>query len=65
MPATADDVCEFAFMGMIRKPGRITVRTVTGEKYPEIVKYELGPSESEERIAEMKESGEWDEDIPF
>ena len=42
MPNTADEVCEHDFAGMIREVKEITVRFVSGQKYPEITGYELG-----------------------
>jgi len=42
MPRTTEDVIEFRFMGQVRDTKRITVRTVSGQKYPEIVAHELG-----------------------
>ena len=42
MPRTADEVCEHDFAGMIREVKEITVRFVSGQKYPEITGYELG-----------------------
>ena len=42
MPNKAEDVIEYNFMGMLRDVNSLTVRRVSGEKYPEIVGYELG-----------------------
>jgi DNA repair protein RadD len=61
-PATAEDVCEFAFMGMIREVKKIKVRTVTGEKYPNVIGYELGDAPA--AVAAESESMD-DEDLPF
>ena len=72
MPRTADEVCEHDFAGMIREVKEITVRFVSGQKYPEIVGCELGefPIERDEGKGkrEEEEGGGLDEDwddIPF
>ena len=41
-PTSAEDVCEHFFAGMVRPVRRITVRHTAGQRYPEIVGYELG-----------------------
>ena len=63
MPGTADDVCEFAFMGMIRQPKKITVRRVSGSKYPEIIGYEL--ADEAEKITPSESDYMEEDDIPF
>lgn len=68
IPAKAEDVCELEFMGMIREVKSVTVRRVAGERYPEIVGYELGDFRLPRAEAE-KGSGDdivddW-EDLPF
>ena len=63
LPGTADDVCEFAFMGMIRQPKKITVRRVSGSKYPEIVGYEL--ADEPEKVKPSESGYIEEEDIPF
>ena len=42
LPRTAEEVCEQEFAGMLREVKGITVRFVSGEKYPEITGCELG-----------------------
>lgn len=63
MPGTADDVCEFAFMGMIRQPKKITVRRVSGSKYPEIIGYEL--ADEPEKVTPSESDYIEEDDIPF
>ncbi len=62
MPVTAEDVCEYAFMGMLKEVKKIKVRTVTGEKYPNVIGYELG--EAKAAVNAQSESMD-DEDLPF
>lgn len=64
-PVKAEDVCELEFMGMIREVKSVTIRRVSGEKYPEVVGYELGEFPLERRIGEGGISGEegFEEDI--
>ena len=64
MPVTAEDVCEFAFMGMLRKVEKIKVRTVSGEKYPNVIGYELGDAPANDAAAESVDADDVD-DIPF
>ena len=70
MPGTAEEVCEHDFAGMLRETKEITVRFVSGQKYPEITGYELGDCPFDSRPVETNENGEefsdedWD-DIPF
>lgn len=52
VPNKAEEVCELQFMGMIREPKAVTVRYVSGEKYPEIVGYELGDFPLDKRNVE-------------
>ena len=70
MPNTAEDVCELHFMGMIREVKSVTLRRVSGEKYPEVVGYGLGEFPLERRIGEggitSEEGFEEDiDDLPF
>jgi hypothetical protein len=37
VPATVDDFLELEFMGMVKKTKDITLRRVTGERYPDVV----------------------------
>lgn len=68
MPRTADEVCECESSGMLREVKEITVRFVSGQKYPEITGHELGdfpPARSGQGTQEEELSDEdWD-DIPF
>ncbi len=70
MPRTAEEVCEHEFAGMLRDVKSITVRFVSGQKYPEVTGCELGDYAIDRRLAESNENGEelsdedWD-DIPF
>lgn len=68
MPRTADEVCECEFSGMLREVKEITVRFVSGQKYPEITAHELGdfpPAQGGQRTQGEEVSDEdWD-DIPF
>ena len=66
MPSTAEDVCEHEFAGMLREVKEITVRFVSGQKYPEVTGCELGDYAIDRRLAETGGGEEdWDEDIPF
>ena len=68
MPNTADEVCEHDFAGMIREVKEITVRFVSGEKYPEITGCELGDfplmQSGQNTQGEEATDEDWD-DIPF
>ena len=68
MPRTSDEVCECEFSGMLREVKEITVRFVSGQKYPEITGYELGdfPLVQSGQGAQGEEVSDedWD-DIPF
>lgn len=68
MPRTAEEVCEHDFAGMIREVKEITVRFVSGQKYPEITGNELGdfPLVQAGQGAQGEEASDenWD-DIPF
>ena len=63
MPATAEDVCEYANMGMIREVKKIKVRAVAGEKYPNVFGYELGDAPVQAKQAESESID--DGDLPF
>jgi DNA repair protein RadD len=63
MPVTAEDVCEYANMGMIREVKKIKVRAVAGEKYPNVVGYELGDAPVQAKQAESESLD--DGDLPF
>ena len=68
MPRTAEEVCEHDFAGMIREVKEITVRFVSGQKYPEITGYELGDfplvQSGQGTQGEEVSDEDWD-DIPF
>ena len=65
MPKTADEVCEHEFAGMLREVKEITVRFVSGEKYPEITGCELGEFPIVEKSdGDTQGEEDWD-DIPF
>lgn len=62
VPNSADDVIEYEFMGMLREVKSVTVRRVSGERYPQIVGYELG----EARIDTTDDTQMEDyDDLPF
>ena len=65
MPTTAEEVTEHFFAGMIRTVNRIKVRRVAGQKFPEIVGYELGNLKiNEEHEGTGSELDDYD-DLPF
>ena len=74
VPETVEEAVELARSGWLAEPERITVRSVSGEKFDRIVDYELG--EKPEYISHDEETepeGEFawpegwggDDDIPF
>ena len=68
MPRTAEEVCEHEFSGMLREVKEITVRFVSGQKYPEITGCELGEFplvESGQNTQGEELSDEDRDDIPF
>jgi len=68
LPRTAEEVCEQEFAGMLREVKEITVRFVSGQKYPEITGCELGDFPLVESggstQGEEVSDEDWD-DIPF
>ena len=64
MPRSAEEVCEHAFAGMLREVKEITVRFVSGQKYPEITGCELGDFPLVESGESTQGEEDWD-DIPF
>jgi len=68
MPRTAEEVCEHEFAGMLREVKEITVRFVSGQKYPEITGCELGEfplvESGQNTQGEELSDEDWD-DIPF
>ena len=68
LPRTAEEVCEQEFAGMLREVKEITVRFVSGEKYPEVTGCELGDCPLVESGESTQGEGEpyedWD-DLPF
>lgn len=67
-PRTAEEVCEDEFSGLLREVKEITVRFVSGEKYPEVTGCELGDFSMNTRTEQEQQEGgddeDWD-DIPF
>ncbi len=67
-PRTAEEVCEDEFTGLLREVKEITVRFVSGEKYPEVTGCELGDFSMNTRTEQERQEGgddeDWD-DIPF
>jgi DNA repair protein RadD len=68
MPCTAEEVCEHEFAGMLREVKEITVRFMSGQKYPEIIGCELGDfplvESGQNTQGEELSDEDWD-DIPF
>lgn len=67
-PRTAEEVCEDEFTGFLREVKEITVRFVSGEKYPEVTGCELGEFplvESGESTHGEGDSYEDFDDLPF
>ena len=59
---------EAEFMGLIRETRRITVRSVSGRRYPEIVGYELGDFPENSPVNGQNDNAEEYEDfddLPF
>jgi len=67
VPLKAEDVCEHFFAGMVRETKRISVRFTAGQRYPEIVGYELGDfSEGREDVPGIENEDDVDiDDLPF
>lgn len=74
MPSSAAEAVEIATYGGLRKTNRITVREVDGEKYGQIVNYDLGEMEvpyaeanENMQIAEVvtDDTVDFDDDLPF
>ena len=68
LPRTAEEVCEHEFSGMLREVKEITVRFVSGQKYPEITGCELGEfplvESGQNTQGDELSDEDWD-DIPF
>lgn len=65
VPDTAEDVCEADFSRLLRTVTKISVRRVSGQRYPDIVGYEFGDfPESSPANATEDEFDDYD-DIPF
>ena len=72
-PANADAAVEIAQAGGLAETAAIRVRQVSGEKYPRLVGYTLGPKPrepgaDEEVDAELEPAAAWygsDDDVPF
>ena len=61
-------MCEDEFTGLLREVKEITVRFVSGEKYPEVTGCELGDFSMNTRTEQERQEGGGDEDwddIPF
>ena len=69
VPRTAEEVCEHEFTGMLREVKEITVRFVSGQKYPEITGCELGdfPDAGSASAGSGEEGDVYEDcdDIPF
>ena len=69
VPRTAEEVCEHEFTGMLREVRGITVRFVSGQKYPEITGCELGdfPVAGSGSAGSVEEGDVYEDcdDIPF
>ena len=68
VPDRAEDVCEADFMGFLRTVKRITVKRVAGNRYPEIVGYELGDFPENSPVNGQNDNAEEYEDfddLPF
>ena len=69
VPRTAEEVCEHEFTGMLREVREITVRFVSGQKYPEITGCELGdfPVAGSGSAGSVEEGDVYEDcdDIPF
>ena len=68
VPDRAEDVCEADFMGLLRTVKRITVKRVAGNRYPEIVGYELGDFPENSPVNGQNDNAEEYEDfddLPF
>lgn len=67
VPESAEDVCEFNFMGMVRETKRITLRYIAGNRYPEIIDYDLGDFPVPQPSAEEAQPESYDDfdDLPF
>ena len=65
-PTSAEDVCEHFFAGMVRPVRKITVRHTAGQRYPEIVGYELGEFGEDRENSPFVADDDVDyDDIPF
>ncbi len=66
VPETAADVCECELAGMLREVKSITVRFVSGQKYPEVVGCEVGEFVGGElEMGNGGEGGENEEEIDY
>ena len=65
VPDRAEDVCEADFSGMLRTVKKVTVRRVSGQRYPDIVGYEFGDFPEPLQSGQEECEGEWDDDLPF
>ncbi len=54
-PITAEDACDMARDGLLREPNRITVKTTSGSRFPEITKFYFPVIDPEEQEAKARE----------
>ncbi|MCR5414827.1 MAG: DEAD/DEAH box helicase [Kiritimatiellae bacterium] len=64
VPETAEDACECFFMGLVRETKAITMRHVSGNRYPEIVACELGGLPAMDAPVPEGDDGDFG-DMPF
>jgi len=68
-PTSAGEAVKLANAGALATPAQITVRTVSGEPFPRIINYVLGPIPKMALVSQSQEKEiSWDEDeeeIPF
>ena len=65
VPRTADEVCEAMFSGMVRPVKKIRVRRISGQRYPEVIGYELGEFGEGRVEAPASDDPDEFEDLPF
>jgi len=65
VPATVDDFLELEFMGMVKKTKDITLRRVTGERYPDVVASTPGDLPDNSPFREDAFDEEDFDDLPF
>lgn len=65
MPSTAEEAAEHFFAGMVRSVKRIRVRQIAGTKFSEIVGYEMGGFEADEKYQGAGSEVDDCDDLPF